>query len=152
MRVQFFIRFGEYSLGYHERDARHCVIGRSESDLVLNDNFCSKAHALLFCTNGVLHIKDLGSRNGVFCNGQRITRSALRVGDQVRLGQTILTITEIESVDATAAPRSEETAIVRRWPELAQCIPQDARRRNRLPPPLPKPPTARASTTDSRAV
>lgn len=59
-------------------------LGRAEdNDLVLTDIGVSRRHArILVQANGVW-IEDLGSGNGTYCKGQRVTRRALKSGDEV---------------------------------------------------------------------
>jgi pSer/pThr/pTyr-binding forkhead associated (FHA) protein len=65
-----------------------CTIGSSaDSDVVIDDSSVSRAHALLELLGGVWFVEDLGSRNGTYLNGQRLTgRRVVRVGDEVRCG------------------------------------------------------------------
>lgn len=67
-------------------------IGRdATNDRVLNDNLVSRHHAqLTIAGNGRVMIRDLGSSNGTFVNGNRITESYLDAGDVVKCGQTLL--------------------------------------------------------------
>jgi pSer/pThr/pTyr-binding forkhead associated (FHA) protein len=53
----------------------------------------SRRHASLALENNKLNLWDLGSSNGTFINGTRLTPhqpSPLRDGDEVRLGQMVL--------------------------------------------------------------
>jgi len=63
-------------------------IGRGPSnDLVLTDDAVSWHHAQLWLEGGAPWLRDLGSRNGTFVNGQRcLGASKLASGDTVRLG------------------------------------------------------------------
>ena len=64
-------------------------IGRSpDNDIVVLDSDVSRHHAELRGTAGAYRIVDLGSRNGTFVNGQRVTDVALSEGDVVRIGPT----------------------------------------------------------------
>jgi hypothetical protein len=58
-------------------------IGRDvNNNIVLNDNFVSRQHAhLLLQDNGKIIIKDLGSSNGTFVNGNKISECFLKSGD-----------------------------------------------------------------------
>lgn len=64
------------------------VIGRSaECQLSLDDPLCSRRHALLTVSDSGVTLEDLGSRNGVFVNGARITaRRPLADGDRITIG------------------------------------------------------------------
>ena len=64
-------------------------IGRAaENDIVLEDDGVSRFHASLILDNGTLWLRDAGSRNGVFVNGQRVTdHRALKVGDELTISE-----------------------------------------------------------------
>ncbi|MBU4263939.1 MAG: FHA domain-containing protein [Proteobacteria bacterium] len=66
-----------------------CLIGRGkEADLVLPDLAVSHRHALVDATDDQVWIKDLGSTNGIWVNGNRITTKAfLHPGDFIQVGQ-----------------------------------------------------------------
>ena len=70
------------------------VIGRSRScDLTLVSSQVSKSHAAIEIINGVISIRDLGSRNGIAVNGTLISRQRELYGDdKVLLGDVELTI------------------------------------------------------------
>lgn len=72
------------------------VIGRSRScDLTLVSSQVSKSHAAIEIINGVISIRDLGSCNGIWVNGERIERQKeLRANDHIILGDVQLTIDE----------------------------------------------------------
>jgi len=65
-------------------------IGRSEnSHIVLDDDAASRRHAIIQKTDaGEYYLMDLGSRNGTFINGQRLTTPAvLNDGDEISIGK-----------------------------------------------------------------
>ena len=64
------------------------TIGRSRScEIFLNDSHVSRSHAQLRVDDNQVRIKDLGSRNGTYINGQQIKDEvALREGDEVGIG------------------------------------------------------------------
>ncbi len=67
------------------------VIGRESESLALNDGTVSRRHARVSRPNGEWLIEDVGSANGTFLNGARVTRpSPLHLGDQIRCGTTLL--------------------------------------------------------------
>ena len=70
------------------------TIGRSteNSDIVVNDEKVSRNHLqMVMDDNGNYSVVDLGSTNGTYVNGQRISGEVrLRLGDEVRIGQTVL--------------------------------------------------------------
>jgi len=64
-------------------------VGRnSESDIFLVDPSVSRNHALLDVQEGKLIVRDAGSSNGTFVNGERVQLRALRQGDVVAFGKT----------------------------------------------------------------
>ena len=76
------------------------LIGRSpDAHLFLpDDRFFSRNHCLLEINPPHSFIRDLGSTNGTFVNGQRIKEAFLKNGDQIRGGETILVV-EVTTVD-----------------------------------------------------
>jgi len=69
------------------------LIGRSSEAIVLSDRTISRRHAELTPEgDGTWYIRDLQSANGTFINGVRSTgdRRKLKLGDQVRTGNTLL--------------------------------------------------------------
>jgi hypothetical protein len=68
-----------------EVDKERFVLGRSktQADLRLEDPNVSRQHAAIERVGSAWYLVDLGSTNGVFVNGQRITRHALRDGDLI---------------------------------------------------------------------
>jgi len=68
--------------------------GRSESCQVqLDDNYVSTMHARLFSKENNWFVEDLGSTNGTYLNRVKVTAPApLAVGDEVRVGKTIVEI------------------------------------------------------------
>jgi pSer/pThr/pTyr-binding forkhead associated (FHA) protein len=60
------------------------TIGRRQScDICLNFQNISGTHCELSLRNGVWHLRDLGSTNGVKVNGERTLRRPLRPGDEL---------------------------------------------------------------------
>lgn len=67
---------------------RSLLLGRSaECDVVLNHPEVSGRHALLTIhADGSVEIQDMGSKNGVLVNGERVLTRKLKPGDVVTLG------------------------------------------------------------------
>ena len=64
-------------------------IGRgAENDLILDDAQVSRHHAQLKLHQGAYSLTDMGSTNGSYVNGQRITEIALGPGDIIEVGGT----------------------------------------------------------------
>ena len=59
-----------------------------------DDTFVSQVHARLFRRGRETYVEDLGSTNGTFVNGERISEvTRLRRGDRVQFGSTVAEIT-----------------------------------------------------------
>lgn len=70
------------------------VMGRSdETDVVLDDPYASEFHLRLVASEGGLMLHDLGSTNGTYVNGRRISApTQLRHGDTIQVGKTVMEI------------------------------------------------------------
>jgi FHA domain len=68
------------------------TVGRSRSsDLQIDDAFVSHMHARILRRGHFYFVEDLGSTNGTFLNGQRVSGDAqLKVRDELRFGETVL--------------------------------------------------------------
>lgn len=82
---------------------RSCVIGRAEdADIILDDEGVSRHHAkIIHFANDTTALKDLGSRNGTFVNGEPIKQRALKNGDRIQIGS--VTIFKFSYQDALEA-------------------------------------------------
>ena len=71
------------------------TIGRSgDCGVVLRDSQSSSAHAEIVATSEGFVLRDLGSTNGTFLNGQAVSESPLYLGDRIVIGTTTLTFGE----------------------------------------------------------
>jgi hypothetical protein len=67
------------------------IIGRhSTNDIPLPDRTVSKRHAVIGRVRGQAVVKDLGSRNGTFVNGQKVEKAILACGDRLKVGSVML--------------------------------------------------------------
>jgi Protein of unknown function (DUF3662)/FHA domain len=72
------------------------ILGRDDSaDIILDDPGISRRHSELRVTTDGPHfvtaIRDLGSTNGTYVNGERVTSEHLEDGDRVTVGRTSIT-------------------------------------------------------------
>ena len=69
------------------------VIGRSsELEMVLVEDMVSRRHAKISVEGGDIFLEDLGSTNGSFVNGEKITRTKLAEGDRILIGTSIIKV------------------------------------------------------------
>jgi pSer/pThr/pTyr-binding forkhead associated (FHA) protein len=70
------------------------VLGRSpEADINLDDPYASEFHLRLNNRDGKLVLTDLGSTNGTYVNGRRVTTPVdLNRGDAVQVGKTVMEV------------------------------------------------------------
>jgi hypothetical protein len=81
---------------YYPLLAAITVLGRDNSaDVVLDDPGISRQHTEIRVTSDgphlIANIRDLGSTNGTFVNGERVTSQRLKDGDRINVGRTALT-------------------------------------------------------------
>jgi adenylate cyclase len=89
------------------------VLGRAlSSDLPVLDPTVSRTHAELVVDAGVVSLRDLGSSNGTFVNGVRVTSARLAPGDRILFGKMLFELRELSPVlvDDTTAERLRRTA------------------------------------------
>jgi pSer/pThr/pTyr-binding forkhead associated (FHA) protein len=70
------------------------VLGRSdEADIKIEDPYASEFHVRFVAKDGRLVLHDLGSTNGTYVNGRRVSAPLdLNRGDAVQIGKTVLEV------------------------------------------------------------
>lgn len=95
------------------------VIGRSnECDITLAAAHLSRRHVKLTVQDGILYVRDLGSANGTYLNGEKITEARVRRGDELCFDTLSFgVIGPSQDLDRTtvrpAAPKQESAATAR---------------------------------------
>jgi DNA-binding NtrC family response regulator len=69
------------------------LLGRAAQGVAINDESASREHAEISFERGKWTVKDLGSRNGTFVDGQRVEGEASGDFRVLRLGQVVLLLT-----------------------------------------------------------
>ena len=86
------VREGKAAAYDFELKHKVTVIGRgTDTDVRLTDQSVSRRHAEIRVANGATMLNDLQSTNGTTVNGVTVTTRALSDGDEIRLGETVLT-------------------------------------------------------------
>ena len=89
------------------------VIGRGQqADIQVIDEGISRRHAEIVHEGENIVIRDLGSTNGTYCNGDRINIHQLSDGDKIQVGSTtILKFTFHDSLDESFQRQMYESAL-----------------------------------------
>ncbi len=83
------------------------TVGRLNADVLLSDPSVSRSHARVIVQNGSVTLEDVGSTNGTFVNGQRLTPQVpvpLSDGAEVTFGGMKLTLRMPGAMSAAAPP------------------------------------------------
>jgi FHA domain len=90
---------------------RNHVLGREPGPggIVLLQSSVSRQHASLRAEGEGFGLRDLGSRNGTWLNGQRIEQAPLTEGDVVRIGDALFVFVASEGEEHLSFPSMEAT-------------------------------------------
>lgn len=70
-------------------------LGRGfECQVKLNDKQCSRIHAMIDLSGADWTVRDNGSRNGCFVEGERVTECKISFGQSIRIGETVFEFCE----------------------------------------------------------
>ena len=94
------------------------AIGRGKDcELALFTDSASRRHAEVYAEGAEFFVRDLGSKNGTYVNGEAVTRPrALRPGDRIGIGTSAVTFCRVEGSLAgfLSDPSGHETMIFAR--------------------------------------
>jgi serine/threonine-protein kinase len=119
MRVTLRVLEGPYTgreFAFDQHDT--FLIGRSDAaHLYLpEDKFFSRHHCLLEIAPPRCFLRDLGSTNGTFVNGQKVAEAFLQSGDRIQGGQTVLQVEVVAeqpaSLDSSETPTLAKPILV----------------------------------------
>jgi pSer/pThr/pTyr-binding forkhead associated (FHA) protein len=75
---------------YAVRAGTATQIGRAlDNDIVVNHASVSRHHATIESHNGTLMMRDLGSQNGTWVRGERVSETSLKDGDSIKFGDAV---------------------------------------------------------------
>ena len=89
------------------------LIGRNpDCDVVLTKSRkVSRAHCLVACINNQIIVRDLGSTNGVWVNGQRVEReSRIRLGDELSVADVRYHLVNIDQNESNSQAKKKSKA------------------------------------------
>jgi adenylate cyclase len=97
------------------------IVGRAvNSDVPIYDPTISRQHAQISVQNGGVLVKDLGSSNGTFLNGSRITEAVAQPNDVVMFGKVSFYVRE--AAKPAAAPKPATTGFPAPKPSAATIV------------------------------
>lgn len=107
---------------YLIREAKQRLGRDSHCEVHLEDSEASRTHAEIEFVDGEYVLRDLGSSNGTFVNGNRVTEHTLRIGDRVQIGKRLMLFRVIfrpfgpadNDVDIVQNANAESSQIVNR--------------------------------------
>ncbi len=108
------LKFKEAVLKEITIEKDHVMLGRKpENDLVIDNLAVSGFHAKILKEKDQYVLEDMGSLNGTYVGGERITRRALKDGEQILIGKhTIEFIApELKPAEAAAQPAQRQKAM-----------------------------------------
>ncbi|HNK63707.1 MAG TPA: FHA domain-containing protein [Anaerolineales bacterium] len=131
-QFQFVMRSGPTPGVTFPLEGEQLTIGRdSNNGVAINDAEISRKHARLMFQGGKYVLEDLGSTNGTFVNGQRLTGPVvLKSGDVISLGEQIVLM-----YDAIASDPGATVAVSRKAIQTPPVQPAAAPAPSYSPPP-----------------
>jgi Inner membrane component of T3SS, cytoplasmic domain len=116
--MRFRLRYMNHDLELNEGEF---VVGRNAScQLSLDDPLVSRRHAIFTVHADAVTLEDLGSRNGVSVNGERLAgRVLLRPGDRVQIGSQEMILVAASSEGVRTATRNPLKMTLPKLPDLS---------------------------------
>ena len=125
--IQLDVTAGPNEGASFEAEETSFIIGRGRTTrIILPDSKVSARHAEVACRERQYTIRDLNSTNGTFVNGRSVNEAFLQVGDEVRLGHTVLRVAAItlESAPQIANVSLSDADAIRPAPVHARVSPE----------------------------
>src|SRR5205085_5823797 len=124
MRVTLRVLAGPYNgreFTFDQHDT--FLIGRSDdAHLYLpEDKFFSRHHCLIEIAPPRVFLRDLGSTNGTFVNGQRVSEAFLSSGDRIQGGATTLQV-DVQAEQSATFDNSDTPTLARPMLVQVECV------------------------------
>lgn len=108
MAGQIVVTLDGGEVGRFTLDKESMVVGRKpDSDIHIDNLAVSGKHARVITILDDSFVEDLGSTNGTFVNGKRITKQPLKDGDEITIGRHVLRFSASEFSTAGRAEGGE---------------------------------------------
>ncbi len=88
------------------------VIGRRDSNLLLDDALVSGKHCQIIYRNGDFVLQDLGSTNGTTVDGRLVREHVLKPGNEIALGSTRLILFAGDGLEGSTVSDEAEAAAI----------------------------------------
>lgn len=91
VQPQLVVVSSESKSGAKYNIGRAVTVGRApECEIITNDTYVSNKHARVYENEGMYLVEDLGSTNGTYVNGRKISYPLeLRPGDRIKIGKSV---------------------------------------------------------------
>ncbi|MCK4667238.1 FHA domain-containing protein [Candidatus Dependentiae bacterium] len=85
-------------------------IGRKEdNDIILTDIFVSRYHVAIINKEGRFTLIDKGSSYGTLLNGKKMSREELKYGDEIKIGNILMTFVDDSTIDSVFTKDTKRT-------------------------------------------
>ena len=102
-----------------------------QGDIFIDNPAVSFHHARVICYDGVYYVEDLGSLNGTFLNGARVTQAPLNQGDVITVGKHTVRFSQ-EGGGVRPKPRATRLYAEEEAPKLDGTMVLDTKRRREM--------------------
>lgn len=122
-------------------------LGRAtENDISIADAAMSRFQCRIYFRDGFLHVMDLGSTNETLLNDEPVVDQALRHGDQILIGESLLRVVNDGLAGTAPPPKVSEEPAAAPIVFLSGDAPKEP---EPAPVPIPEEPAAKAAAPDS---
>ena len=105
----------------HELKADTTTIGRVEDNTFqIAEPSVSSHHCEILLKGSEVMVKDLGSTNGSFINGEKVTESVLKPGQILRLGQIEMRLETDSMAGSSSKKQVDQTMVMQRGVSLTE--------------------------------